>query len=152
MLVLHLHQKGADTGAINQKTSAGSKVFCLLSFIKGAFVNNFSISSSCRPGHLLIAMSACAVLTQSVYADDPSVESGRFTNIGSLANTRHNMTQSTAPLNSTNMSSVRNDYAEICIYCHLPLGANHTIAAPLWKSTLKVLQTTRPATNSELPR
>jgi len=65
----------------------------------------------------------------------------RFSNIGSIANTRHNMTQSTAvdPNGSIGgiMNGVRNDYGQVCVYCHTPHAANSTAAAPLWNRTIK---------------
>ena len=36
------------------------------------------------------------------------------------------------------MDSYRNDYLEVCVYCHTPHGANRTTAAPLWNRTMKV--------------
>ncbi len=33
------------------------------------------------------------------------------------------------------MNSYRNDYGEVCVYCHTPHGANLQIAAPLWNRT-----------------
>ena len=96
-------------------------------------------------------MAVCTVLTQSAYADVPSVASDRYTNIDSNADTRHDITQNTAPLISRSMSSVRLAYSEICIFCHIPNMANHMITAPLWNRTIKVLPITRPTKNSELP-
>jgi len=57
-----------------------------------------------------------------------------FTNIGSIANTRHNLTQSTAGVGEI-MNTARNNYGEVCVYCHTPHGANGTINAPLWNRT-----------------
>ena len=95
-------------------------------------------------------MATCAVLTQSVYANGPNAAPD--TNIGSIPNTRHDMTQSTAPVILKNKNSVRNDYAGICIFCHLPNMAGHTMAAPLWDNTIKVSPATKVKTNSEQPR
>lgn len=71
----------------------------------------------------------------------------RFSNIDSIYNTRHNMTQRQASgaaitgpngtLISQFMDYVRNDYAEVCVYCHTPHGANTTVAVPLWNRTIK---------------
>lgn len=57
------------------------------------------------------------------------------TAIGSIANTRHNLTVSYNP-NGFFMDTVRNNYGEVCIYCHTPHGANTQIAAPLWNRTI----------------
>ena len=64
----------------------------------------------------------------------------KFTNRGSVANTRHNMTQRQAsgggPSGSV-MDPYRNDYVEVCVYCHTPHGANASVALPLWNRTIK---------------
>ncbi len=69
-----------------------------------------------------------------VFADgwDPN---SRAPNTDSIVNTRHNMTMSYLGGASVNMDSARNDYAEVCVYCHTPHGANTTIDAPLWNRT-----------------
>ena len=67
----------------------------------------------------------------------------KFSNRGSVANTRHNLTQRPSevgpggPINAALMDTQRNDYGEVCVYCHTPHGANTTIAAPLWNRTTK---------------
>ena len=33
------------------------------------------------------------------------------------------------------MDTQRNNYGEVCVYCHTPHGANRTLAAPLWNRT-----------------
>lgn len=65
--------------------------------------------------------------------------STKFTNQGSIANTRHNLTQSTMTNGASAwMNMSRNDYGEVCVYCHTPHGANTTVVAPLWNRTMKV--------------
>ncbi len=63
----------------------------------------------------------------------------KFTNVGTVANTRHNLAQrppqNPEGLNNAIMNPYRNDYGEVCVYCHTPHGANTTIAAPLWNRT-----------------
>jgi len=90
------------------------------------------------PGFAIIVTVVGALLTHSAQAGGPSIPGDRFTNIGSIANTRHNMTQSTAPDIVVAMNNARNNYGEVCVYCHTPHGANNTIAAPLWNRTIKV--------------
>ena len=34
------------------------------------------------------------------------------------------------------MDQARNNYGEVCVYCHTPHGANSQIAAPLWNRTV----------------
>lgn len=64
----------------------------------------------------------------------------KFSNIGGIGNTRHNLTQRQlsggGPAGAT-MDSYRNDYLEVCVYCHTPHAANRTVAAPLWNRTMK---------------
>jgi len=59
------------------------------------------------------------------------------TNIGSIEQTRHNLTLSynNSP-NASVMNSFRNNYGETCVYCHTPHGANRQINAPLWNRTI----------------
>lgn len=54
---------------------------------------------------------------------------------GSIINTRHNLTMSYNP-NGAAMNFARNDYGEVCVYCHTPHGANKQIQAPLWNRTV----------------
>lgn len=67
----------------------------------------------------------------------------KFTNRGSVANTRHNLTQRPpeigpgGPINAALMDTQRNNYGEVCVYCHTPHGANNNLAAPLWNRTVK---------------
>lgn len=67
----------------------------------------------------------------------------KFSNKGSIGNTRHNMMQRQASgggANATKMEDYRNDYGEVCVYCHTPHGANTQTAvqdAPLWNRTYK---------------
>lgn len=62
-----------------------------------------------------------------------------FSNRGGIINTRHNMTQRQAVGGPTGimMDTYRNDYGEICVYCHTPHGANTTTTLPLWNRTMK---------------
>lgn len=63
----------------------------------------------------------------------------KFTNQGSVANTRHNMTQRppAGGVNGAIMDPYRNNYGEVCVYCHTPHGANTDIALPLWNRTIR---------------
>ncbi len=60
----------------------------------------------------------------------------KFTNQGGITNTRHNMSQSGIGSGSVNMNPYRNDYGEVCVYCHTPHGANTNIDLPLWNRTI----------------
>lgn len=60
----------------------------------------------------------------------------KFSNAGGVKNTRHNLTQSTtSPDISGAMLTVRNNYGEVCVYCHTPHSANQSFTAPLWNRT-----------------
>ncbi len=57
--------------------------------------------------------------------------------LGGIVNTRHNLTMSyNSAGNNVPMNNVRNNYYEICVYCHTPHGANSTANAPLWNRTV----------------
>lgn len=89
-------------------------------------------------GWLRAAMAAVVVggmVTALADVDLPT----EFSNQGSIANTRHNMTQRQAVggPNSGLMNPYRNDYREVCVYCHTPHGANSNVTLPLWNRTIK---------------
>lgn len=91
-----------------------------------------------KPLHGIIAISL--LITGNAHADgwDPT---SAASNVGGIVNTRHNLTQSF--LRNTNdglgiafMNMYRNNYGEVCVYCHTPHGANTQMgAAPLWNRT-----------------
>ncbi len=89
-----------------------------------------------RAAHLLLG----AALGLAAW---PSLADGdlptRFSNRGSIANTRHNLTQRQASggPNGVLMDPYRNDYGEVCVYCHTPHGANSNVVLPLWNRTIK---------------
>ena len=61
----------------------------------------------------------------------------KASNIGGIINTRHNLTMSYLPPDSIlTMDTYRNNYGEICVYCHTPHGANTQIALPLWNRSI----------------
>lgn len=62
----------------------------------------------------------------------------KFSNQSTITNTRHNLTQRQAVggPSGVNMDPYRNDYAEICVYCHTPHGANTSVGAPLWNRAI----------------
>lgn len=86
--------------------------------------------------HLTAIFFALFCSQQMVLADgwDPETAAS---NIGSIANTRHNLTQSFLPDDRAGIMNIaRNDYGEVCVYCHTPHGANSQIDAPLWNRTI----------------
>lgn len=63
----------------------------------------------------------------------------KFSNVGTVANTRHNMTQRQASGGGPSgavMDTYRSDYGEVCVYCHTPHGASDA-KLPLWNRTIK---------------
>lgn len=82
----------------------------------------------------LVALSTLAGLAYAA-GDLPT----KFSNRGSIMNTRHNLTQRqvTGGPTGTNMDPYRNDYQEVCVYCHTPHGGNGRVNLPLWNRTLK---------------
>lgn len=71
---------------------------------------------------------------QPVIPNDVPTE---FSNQGGIINTRHNMMQSTmASGGGTIMNASRNNYNEVCVYCHTPHGAATNATVPLWNRTL----------------
>jgi len=94
-----------------------------------------------QAGQLLAVMLASVMVSQLAWAAVPN-KTTKFSNVGSISNTRHNLTQSGIVDDlgtniSSFMQSTRNNYGEVCVYCHTPHGANQTIAAPLWNRTIK---------------
>ena len=60
----------------------------------------------------------------------------KFSNLDSIVNTRHNLTQTPIGSGAQLMNPYRNDYGAVCVYCHTPHGANQTLKAPLWNRTM----------------
>lgn len=59
-----------------------------------------------------------------------------FSQLGSIENTRHNLTFDPIGAGNVNMNQYRNDYQEICVYCHTPHGASDQLQIPLWNRTV----------------
>ena len=93
------------------------------------------MNTLCLAKRILVVAATCVALNQSAWAATSLPTS--FTNIGSIANTRHNLTQAGSP-SQTTMDASRNDYGEVCVYCHTPHGAQSNMVAPLWNRTIKV--------------
>lgn len=81
---------------------------------------------------ILAALMACGFAAHGG-GDVPT----KASNIGGIVNTRHNLTQSFLGAGNVIMDITRNQYGEVCVYCHTPHGANTSIAAPLWNRTNK---------------
>lgn len=88
---------------------------------------------------IMFAFPALALMVTSGVASGASTWPADFTrasNQGGIVNTRHNMTQSYLKGASISMDGSRNDYGEVCVYCHTPHGSNTQMgAAPLWNRT-----------------
>lgn len=88
---------------------------------------------------------ALRVLPILLFATSVAVADGwgttAATNMGSVANTRHNLTQSflatqNGGIGIAFMNGYRNNYGEVCVYCHTPHSANTQMGtAPLWNRT-----------------
>lgn len=91
-----------------------------------------------------IILAGIAVFSSSLvglaFADgwDPTSQAP---NVDSITKTRHNLTVSYSSY-GTEMNAYRNDYREVCVYCHTPHGANAQINAPLWNRTINTAQYT----------
>jgi Doubled CXXCH motif (Paired_CXXCH_1) len=89
---------------------------------------------------LAAALGLCAgaaAWAQTLPPDVPTL----FENRGTVGNTRHNLTQRQPAGGGPDglfMDRTRNDYGEVCVYCHTPHGANRTTTAPLWNRTMRV--------------
>ncbi|MEO5660014.1 MAG: cytochrome c3 family protein [Polaromonas sp.] len=72
-----------------------------------------------------------------VQAQTGSTAGTKFTNQGSIANTRHNLTQRppAGGINGSIMDGFRSNYGEVCVYCHTPHGADTNTTVPLWNRT-----------------
>ncbi|MFZ2540281.1 MAG: cytochrome c3 family protein [Gallionella sp.] len=91
---------------------------------------------------VLVVVLAGIVFPQ--FASAATFPSG-YTNTGSIANTRHNLSHSTNTIVGPGFHGhSRNQYKEVCVYCHTPHAANLTAngisnpALPLWNRTIKV--------------
>lgn len=84
---------------------------------------------------LILGMVSIAA-TAAVWAgnDRPT----KFTNTTGVTNTRHNLTQRTIGSGSSFMDGSRNDYGQVCVYCHTPHAANSTTTLPLWNREVRV--------------
>ena len=100
-----------------------------------ASTNSLEVSHSRCKVYAIIA--AILFPLQIVLADgwDPDTMTS---NLNSIANTRHNLTQSFLGENAGIMNIARSDYGEVCVYCHTPHGANSQTDAPLWNRTINV--------------
>lgn len=97
-----------------------------------------------RPWHLFLCLGLAllsAILLPRVTRADTDLPT-KFSNIGTVGNTRHNLSQrqvSGGGPTGASMDQYRNDYLEVCVYCHTPHGSNSTVpTAPLWNRTMKV--------------
>jgi len=86
----------------------------------------------------IVAIGLGSMVTFSALADGWNPFS-KAPNRDSIENTRHNLTLSyniaAGGLGSI-MDNVRNQYTEVCVYCHTPHAANTQVNAPLWNRTV----------------
>ena len=89
-----------------------------------------------------LVVTGVALFSVSVLADGWNPFT-RATNRDSIANTRHNLSLQyniDAGGAGAVMDLFRNQYQEVCVYCHTPHGANSQIDAPLWNRTVNTGQ------------
>jgi len=90
-------------------------------------------------GRIGRALALALVVAGTVARADTDLPT-KFSNQGSVANTRHNLSQrqnSGGGPTGALMDPYRNDYMEVCVYCHTPHAANTGVALPLWNRTLR---------------
>jgi len=83
----------------------------------------------------LSPLAICAAMLAPLLASADGDLPTKFSNQGGVSNTRHNLTQRVSGMNAQMMDAYRNNYGEVCVYCHTPHGANTTQQAPLWNRT-----------------
>ncbi|MFH1873352.1 MAG: cytochrome c3 family protein [Pseudomonadota bacterium] len=103
--------------------------------------NRSGLRNAPRRISLLAVLHLAALILLGLGADDSSADgdlTSKFSNQGTIRNTRHNLTQRQASggPSGVNMDPYRNDYAEICVYCHTPHAANTNVGAPLWNRAI----------------
>ena len=86
-----------------------------------------------HPGGAALALTVVAVLLSFSPASAQWDPNSNAPNAGGISGSRHNL--SMTYLGSNVMDFSRNEYGEVCVYCHTPHGANSTINAPLWNRT-----------------
>ncbi|WP_407280184.1 cytochrome c3 family protein [Aromatoleum evansii] len=93
---------------------------------------------------MLNKIATATIVTIGVLASDVAWSGTRsdseFLQQGTIGNTRHNLTQRQTAgggPTGTQMDAVRNNYEQVCVYCHTPHGANQNIKAPLWNRTVR---------------
>ncbi len=103
-----------------------------------------------RGGLLAVAAVLGVLAPWPVALADVDLET-KFLNQGTIGNTRHNLTQRQAAgggPTGASMDQFRNDYREVCVYCHTPHGANTNVNLPLWNRTVKSTTYTVYSSNS----
>ena len=86
----------------------------------------------------LVLLLCCYVWIQPANADGWNPNT-RAPNVDSITQTRHNLTMSYLPPiagSGSIMDFARNNYVEICVYCHTPHAASTQVDAPLWNRTI----------------
>jgi len=87
-------------------------------------------------GWMAVVAVVCSASAPAFAAGDLDTS---FGNSQSVARTRHNMTQRQPggpPPYGELMDTYRNNYGEVCVYCHTPHGAS-PVALPLWNRTIE---------------
>ncbi len=118
-----------------ERTAVFRSCNAMLMYFPLLLLSLYSVSFDVKADGWLPDSGAAGATTKApnvIKNNEPSADGLR---IGGIANTRHNLTMSYNN-NAAIMDDFRNDYYEICVYCHTPHGANSTAAAPLWNRTV----------------
>jgi mono/diheme cytochrome c family protein len=89
---------------------------------------------------MIMRVIALLVMGMSLLVQADTDLPSQLLNRDSVVNTRHNMTQrqeAGGSAISLTMGPYRNDYGEVCVYCHTPHAGNTITPAPLWNRTMK---------------
>jgi hypothetical protein len=91
--------------------------------------------TSNRQNFLLVSLALLLVTLLSAPAWADVDKPTKFPTSGGIVNSRHNLTQTPIGGGFFFMESFRNNYGEVCVYCHTPHGAGTALQAPLWNRT-----------------
>ncbi len=100
-----------------------------------------NVKKSHRRIQKLTVIAVCMAMTTFAWGQVSGDLPSMFSNRGSIANTRHNFSPfHSTPQAQTYMAvenATRNDYQEVCVYCHTPHGASTVLDIPLWNRTTR---------------
>jgi len=113
-------------------------------------VEIFAVFDTFEPGKYLLAATACILLAYPALAYSQSIVADKRS--GSSAIIHQKILQSSPELDSSKKNGEPEDFADICIFCHVPNMNNHKLVSPQWNNSIKSIPATRPVVNPELSR